>query len=237
MTKQPTSAGVAGATLILIAGAVLLAVTAGFAFVSGLYWHVRLADQPDAVRWGLIGLSVAVSFAGAFGAIAAGIKRNAAMFVGAFIFMGLDCVQNAYGLQELDRLTNGATEAQARYDAMLDKLVSLPNPSATGEIRNKDTYLDTQEKLGENITLLKTELEASETTRFELWQVMSAFAAAQFALLMLFGGLGRTHRPEPQESPQRVPVPQGKNVHVFKPKVMDERDQKAWAKVKARSRA
>lgn len=228
MKQNSASRGVASTILILVVGF--------FAFLSAVFWWTQLEGQSEVIRYGMVCGSVAFSFAGAACAYLAP-GRSKGLYLAAVILMGADCAQNAMGYQSLGQLANGITEKQAAYTTAQAALVALPTPDAAGAIRQMSTYEATRDALKENVALAKADLDTAKAGKFPLNYVLGIFALLQLALLLAFRGIGKAPRTEPVTALQQAPVAQGKNVHVFRPKQMDAKDQEIWKKVQARSRA
>lgn len=196
-----------------------------FAALSAAYWFTELADQP----WQIIAIAVTGSVCvSLLGPAAAYNMRRFGWFliVPAVVFVTADCYQNTQGYETFKGLTASAEiiSAQARLDTAQAALDAIPNPSATGEIRNRQTWTETIETRTRLRDQARADLDALQAPSAPTLHVMAVMALIQIALSVLFACLGR-----PKDKSAARVVSDPKVVHItHRAKQMDPQDLKAW---------
>lgn len=216
---------------LIIASVLALSLAA----LSGAYWHVELASQPDWQSKLAIAGSVCVSlmtFACAYHIRSHG--RSLVLAVS--IFFAADAYQNTQGWQMFQSLSS-STEletAKERLTTAKDQLLNLPTPDANGAIRKDSTHANTTERLTANIALFQADVEQLEKPSTPPLYVAIAMGLIQIALSIFFAAMGKpkkqTEMPaKPVETESDAGTDQT-NVLVFshRPTPMDKNDLKAW---------
>ena len=204
------------------------------AAVSAAYWYTELLGQE---RWTIalaVTASVCVSLMTPI--CAYNIRSHGyALIVPVLIFFVSDTYQNTQGWQTFKSLavSEEVKAAKDRLATAQQALDAIPNPSATGEIRTRQTWLDTIATRKELRNDAKAELDAIQALETPLMYVAIIMGLIQIALSIFFACLCGSKETEPEQQIQE----QRPAAHKQEPPVYDPDVISVMDKIAARANA